>query len=236
MLKYLYNPDFFIFEWTIQHYAHLSWASLLVVIILFQRFKTPVHRRIFFFVLYSVLMEYFSTDDDVKGLFGGIGTSPIYHLLTPGLFFFMTYIFADLFYKGKRRLIGIGCLVTFVLISIVTMFWTGLEVFPTVPVGIYSLTGIMLSVAYFLSLLNSLEIEYLEREPMFWVATGLLVYFSGNFLIWIGYNFLTYDRDFFNSIYSINTMLTILMHGFLLLAIFLNPNRNEHQKQLTKES
>ncbi len=157
-------------------------------------------------------------------LFGDVGTSPLYHLFTPGLFFFMSYIYADFLYRGKYRWFGISLFTVFCLTSVVVILWWGLAAFPTIPICFYSTTGIFLSVAYFLRLLNKLDIEYLEREPMFWAATGLLIYFSGNFLIWIAYNFLTYDRDFFFSIYNINTVLTLLLHVFFLTAFILNPN------------
>lgn len=223
MLKYLYNPDFLDFDWSLKDYAHASWLILLLIILLLRRFRRTEHRRILYFVLYSLFMEYIAGDDDVKELFGDVGTSPIYHILTPGLFFFMSYLFADMIYKGKRRLFGICLLIGFLIVSVGNMAWVGLSNFPTIPVGLYSLTGISLAIGYFLNLLNKVEIEYLEKEPMFWISTGVLIYFSGNFLVWIGYNFLNYDVDFFYSIYRINTFSTMLLHCFFLIALFIDP-------------
>lgn len=223
MLKYLHNPEFWELDGSLASYVRCSWVILVSIILLSRRFKWPVHRRIFIFAVYSLFMEYVASDDDIQELFGDVGTSPIYHLLTPGLFFFMTQIFSQLIYEGKQKIIGFWLMLIFLIVCVMNMFWVGLSAFPTVPVGLYSTTGIFLSVGYFLSLLNSVEIEFLERTPMFWIATGLLIYFSGNFLVWVGYNFLTYDKDFFFSIYRINTFLTIFLHLFFLIAIMLNP-------------
>ncbi|TXF91629.1 hypothetical protein FUA23_00140 [Neolewinella aurantiaca] len=106
----------------------------------------------------------------------------------------------------------------------------GLEVFPSKIVGLYSIAGIILSVGYFLYLLRTLTDYYIERKPMFWVSSGLLIYFAGNFLLWIGLNFITYDRDFFYSIYRINSIVTVLLYVFFTIAIFLNPHdENKHR-------
>jgi len=228
MLKYLYNPDFFDAPEILRDYISFSWMFVLLLIILLRRYKDPVHLRLFYFVLYSVLMEYFSSNKSLSLLFGDVGTSPMYHLLTPGLFFFMSYIYADFLYWGKYQRFGVGLFFAFCLTSLAVVLWWGLAAFPTIPVCFYSTTGIFLSVIYFLRLLNKLDVEYLEREPMFWIATGLLIYFSGNFLIWIAYNFLTYDKEFFFSIYNINTMLTSLLHLFLVAAIIINPGHTNN--------
>lgn len=177
------------------------------------------------FAGYSLLMDYVTSNPDTENLFHPDTNSPWYHLLIPGLFYLMTH-----FYTDYLRAVGYGWLrwvlpaVFTVLVVINAMWWDGFYAFPSRVVVVYSLTGIVLTVGYFVYLLSTLTELYLERQPMFWIASGLLMFFSANFLLWLSMNYLVVDRDIFYSVYRIANAAQILLNVFFTVAICLNPS------------
>jgi len=167
-------------------------------------------------------MEHVSTNPDLKNIFYPGTNSPWYHLGVPVLFFLLTR-FYRVYLKGKS-----GYFLQWILpaafsslVIALAVYDEGFYKFPSIPIGIYSVTGMILSGGYFVYLLRSLAIKRLELDPLFWVSTGFLLYYSGNFLLWLGLTFLTYDRNFFYSIYRINGSLTILLNGLFVLALLI---------------
>lgn len=224
MLEYLYNPDMWAWKWTFKSISIQSWILPLAVALLTRHLKRKDHRRIIAFACYSLLMEHCTSNDRLAHLFHDKTNSGWYHLLTPGLFFLMTRLFADYIKKGKYGWLQWVMPVCFTLFAVVNALWIdGFVKFPSSTVGLYSMTGIFLAIGYFLNLLHRSDIFYLEREPMFWIGAGLMIYYSGNFLIWIGISFLNYDASFFASIYRISLGLTIFLNLFFVTAVLLNP-------------
>ncbi|WP_020569963.1 hypothetical protein [Neolewinella persica] len=180
-------------------------------------------------------MEHISTDPDLKYLFSPGTNSPWYHLGVPLLFFLLTR-FYRVYLKGRS-----GYYLEWLLPAMFTLLVIGLAIyddgfykFPSIPVGLYSLTGIILSGGYFIYLLRSLAVKRLELDPLFWASTGFLLYYSGNFLLWLGLNFLTYDRNFFDSIYRINGSLTILLNCLFVLALLIGKSPESPDTAMSK--
>ncbi|MFT6000219.1 MAG: hypothetical protein ACI81P_002680 [Neolewinella sp.] len=218
MIKYFYNERFQDIDFAV--IAILTWLVPLFVGLLFRRFQSRKHRAIIAFAGFSFLMEHVSTDHDLNHLFSPDTNSPWYHLGVPVLFFLLTR-FYRVYLRGSA-----GYYLEWVLPVVFSLLVVGLAIyddgfykFPSIPVGIYSLTGMILSGGYFIYLLRSLAVKRLELDPLFWVSTGFLLYYSGNFLLWLGLNLLTYDRNFFDSIYRINGVLTIILNGLFVLAL-----------------
>ncbi len=169
-------------------------------------------------------MDQVSVHPATKNLFHPATNYPWYHLLTPGLFLLMTRFFTD--YLRERdldRLTWMLPAVYAVLVLLNAIWGDGFYTFPSGVVALYSLTGIVLAIGYFAHLLQSPEELYLERRPMFWIAAGLLIYFAGNFLLWLGLNELAGDAEVFHRIYAINRVSTILLNLTLSIALLLNP-------------
>ncbi|MEL7161153.1 MAG: hypothetical protein AAFN92_10380, partial [Bacteroidota bacterium] len=169
----------------------------------------------------------------IKYVFHEGTNSGWYHLLTPLLFWFMCRLQLGQVAVAQRYLLQWVVPGIFALICLLNvLFITEFSRFPTVPVGVYAITGILLAIGYFLYLLRTPKTEYLEREPMFWVSTGMLVYYSANFLMWSALTFITYERFFFYSIYRVNTFATLFLNVLFSVAILL-PKSKEYQLNIT---
>lgn len=181
-------------------------------------------------------MEHVSTDIDLKHLFSPGTNSPWYHLGVPVLFFLLTR-FYRVYLGGKPGyfLEWVLPIVFSLLVIVLAINDEGFYKFPSIPIGIYSLTGMILSGGYFIYLLRSLAVKRLELDPLFWASTGFLLYYSGNFLLWLGLTFLTYDRNFFFSVYRINGALTILLNGLFVLSLLVGTPDKTNQALMSNQ-
>jgi hypothetical protein len=226
MWDYFYNPAFWKCGWELLCLGLYSWLLPLIAGLLTRHFRQSDHRHIIAFVGFSLLMEHLSSDSDLIFLLDKETNSPWYHLLTPVLYLLMTRFFTRYLFVGRYRWVQWGLPLGFLLIAVINAIWgNGFYSFPTTTVGLYSVTGMVLAISYFIYLLRTLEVVYLERLPMFWISAGLLIYFAGSFLLWIGLNYINYDFSFFYSIYQINSVVTIVLNLFFTVAICLNPAR-----------
>ncbi|MDO7845362.1 hypothetical protein Q5H92_03260 [Hymenobacter sp. M29] len=66
--------------------------------------------------------------------------------------------------------------------------------------------------------------RHLERDPMFWASTGLLLYFSGNLLIFLTSNLvLKYSPAISRHVWAIHAMLYAFLNVFYSIALSLKP-------------
>lgn len=80
---------------------------------------------------------------------------------------------------------------------------------------------------YFWKLLSELQVRYLAREPMFWVSTGLLVYFLGYLQIALFSNYLLqhYSLEFNRNVWAVHTLLSIVLHLCYCVALWMRPQK-----------
>ncbi len=64
----------------------------------------------------------------------------------------------------------------------------------------------------------------LEREPMFWVSAGALLYFAGNSLIFLTSNLtLAHSRAMSMSVWAVHALLYSFLNGFYIVALSVTP-------------
>lgn len=83
-----------------------------------------------------------------------------------------------------------------------------------------SILLVILSLYWFYRVFQDLEIEKLTEHPMFFINSGVLLYFSGNFFIFTYYNIMSaLDGQIMNEIWHIHSVLNItynLLYGVAL--------------------
>lgn len=87
-------------------------------------------------------------------------------------------------------------------------------------VAVLALVGL-----YFRSkLTRPVSLAPLEREPMFWVSAGLLLYFSGSILIFLSSNALLHlSLEASRNVWAIHALLYIFLNCFYVVALSVNP-------------
>ncbi|QKG54327.1 hypothetical protein [Hymenobacter sp. BRD67] len=80
---------------------------------------------------------------------------------------------------------------------------------------------------YFWKLMSELRVRHLEQEPMFWVSTGLVIYFLGYLQIALFSNYLLrhYSAAFNRNVWAVEILLTIVLHSCYSLALWIRPRK-----------
>lgn len=77
---------------------------------------------------------------------------------------------------------------------------------------------------YFRHLLQELRVQQLQREPMFWVSAGLVIYRLGYLQIALFSNYLLHYSDALNmTIWAVHSLLLIALYSCYCLALWLRP-------------
>ncbi len=86
-----------------------------------------------------------------------------------------------------------------------------------------SLLVILLTLAYYHASLRRPNSPYIWREPLFWVSTGLLFFFAGNFLIYTvtGFAFY-YHRPVVMQLWVVHACLNSLLYSTYAYALWLS--------------
>ena len=97
---------------------------------------------------------------------------------------------------------------------------------PALMVG-ESLLLLALPGLYFRKLLNELHVRDLAHDAMFWVSTGLLLYFLGKLLIGLFSNYLLqhYSTELNVWVWFVHAVLLFVLHSCYLRALWLRPQK-----------
>ena len=89
-----------------------------------------------------------------------------------------------------------------------------------------SLLVLALVLVYFFKVLRELVVVRLEREPMFWVSTGLLLYFAGSVFVFVSSNYvLRHSRTLSLRLWAVHAGLYIVLYGIYSWALWMKPSR-----------
>ncbi len=145
----------------------------------------------------------------------GIANLPILHLFSIIQVVFISFIYYKSF-PGKRVKKGIiFTSIALLIFLIVNSFYIqGFNKFDSNGKGLAGLYFIVLSLMYFHEIFNKEILIKLEEQPMFWINTGILTYFSGNMFLF------TFFNEKFFAIESYYFSLYLIHAVFYLFYIF----------------
>ena len=87
-----------------------------------------------------------------------------------------------------------------------------------------SVIFIILSQVYFYKILIHLDVEFLLREPMFWINTGVLIYFSADIFIFIFGNYLMkYSENLNIQMWAIHAVFLMIFYTLLSVSLCVTP-------------
>ncbi len=196
--------------------------SMLISIILYKKLDPAWLRLFTWFMLFTILVQ-------IAGYIYSFYLKKSNHyifniyLLVQFLFYFR--IFYKTFQTKKLKLLTIWVSIGFTIYTLFNFFYKpGFYTFNTSANTLGSVLTIVFCLLYFVSLFNSdLFINYF-KIPMFWIATGLLFFFAGNFmyLSFIDY-IIKYNLDKSGSIYwFIMVTLNLLLYSLFSIGFLSN--------------
>lgn len=124
-------------------------------------------------------------------------------LLLSHIYAFVSFMLLSLFYQSVlKNFIGRKWFLILMLgfsmfYAVNLVFLQSIQDYPDLPFSISSLVFITLSLLYFYKIMIEAKIVKLTSEPLFWINTGIIIYFTGNLFFHILFNLmLNSSREF----------------------------------------
>lgn len=141
----------------------------------------------------------------------------IFTLIEFGIF---CIVYKMLFNNPKWNFVFLTLIPLFgILIFLEAFYFGNLEEMNIVSRNVELAILIFFSVLYFFDLLSKLENKNVLKQSSFWINTGVLLYASGNFFLFLFSNYLlTESPALLYALYSIHSFLNIVFNAILALA------------------
>jgi hypothetical protein len=142
---------------------------------------------------------------------------PILHLYT--IFeFTLLYLFYLLFYKQYFKVGSFYFLLpVFILVTYIDYKKNGLNEMDSFSVTVESSIFILCSIFSFFYIMRKLIFENILESPFFWINSGILIYFSGNILLFIFSNSLDQTNYYFFWS-TIHSLLNVIYNSVVCIA------------------
>lgn len=187
--------------WIIKINVLTNVIAFIIGLVQYKKFPKEL-KIIFYFVAFGVLTESYSRFHQhyiMKNVM------PVGHFYFPIAFLIMGLFFLKVlknFVETKYVLILIIAFEIYCVIN--TVFIQSLFDYPSLVGSIGAMLLFLFSVAFFTKIMVEAKINNLSREPLVWINTAILIYYTGNF--------------FYHSLY--NLRVTASMEVFLFAAKF----------------
>jgi hypothetical protein len=207
-----------VYPWLIEVSSFSPVLPFIAGLLLLNSRKSRQFRLFFFYVILIIAVEAAS---QLTVYFGTTNNLWLGHVYTPIEFCTIAAIYYCSF---KQPAFKRGILITaggFVLFSVANIYWIeSLTEMNSVARMVENSLLIMLAVLYFYKISNDLTITYLDRDPIFLLSCGILLYKSGTTMSYAMFNAaLAESYDAARICLSIVMVLNILYHSSLIFVL-----------------
>ncbi len=168
------------------------------------------------FLLLTLLIE-------LLGLFmseRGLANLSMYNFFTMSEFVFYLFLFIQAIQKARAKKVILYTIIGYFIFSIINIcIIQGLNNFHTISYSIGCLITVAVCIYYFFELFQLTRSVNLLRDPYFWIASGLLFYYSCSLPI-IGLNnlFSNFPRVIIVNLGTIVSVLNVLLYSLFTIA------------------
>jgi len=206
--------------------TYLRPAPILIPLIIgIIRFKDLRNLKyVFYFVAYGTVNEIASK---ILVKTGATNTLPKVHLYALVSFTLLCIFYKSVFtnYISKKWFRGLFVFY-YTMFTVSLIVFQGIYDYPGLPLSILAVIVIFFSVTYFYKVMVEAEVISLSKEPLIWINTAMLIYYTGNLFYHILFNpFLDFSHEVLRSLGKYNVMLNAIF--YVLIAIgFYKSKRN----------
>ena len=177
-------------------------------------------KAVFFLVLLSVVIEFWARA--VRNM--GEMQNVIYYGFTVGEFLLLEIVFSKAIIPFLSRTFFKLITLFFLCFVAVDMFWlSGINQFNNYSTAVEGLLLIFFSIVFFYKTLKELKIRDLEKEPLFWISTGVLLYFSGSLFIFLFTNYVNSSNTVLFIIWGIHAIFGMILNLFYSITLWMKP-------------
>ncbi len=158
-----------------------------------------------------------------------INNLPVFHFYAIIEFILIINIYrtvlSKMFSKKFFFFLGLG-FIAFGIIN--TIFFQSLFTFNSNVTTTMGLIVIFLSLSYYYSLLKEVKYSALEINPMFWISSGFLIYFSSNLILFFINNTLFKGvSEASRIVWGLHAIVNMVLIIFYTIAIWVNPEKKQ---------
>lgn len=200
--------------------AFSAGLPLLVGLLGWQKLK-QIQRYILALIVFSIFIELLSL---WIGRYLHLSNLFLLHLFSVGQLVLLWLIFRQRLIPPFSRRFFLGTLLVFLLFAVASAIWIdGLFNFNSHARSFEAVIIIFFCLSYFYQRLKQLDLENLESDPLFWVSTGSLVYFSGSLIMFIISNYVASNQEMSFSMWAIHAILNTFNNIFFMIALWVRP-------------
>lgn len=147
------------------------------------------------------------------------------HIYTLSEFIILALFFRTIIYNNTIKKGLFIVIIVFGLFKMIDMVWiTGTEKLDSLAITISSLFFTGLSLYFYWQTFQRLEVESLERYPLFWINTGILFYFAGNLITFIFSNYITQQGyEYFITHWLLHNLFSLFKYIAFSIGLWLLP-------------
>jgi hypothetical protein len=168
--------------------------AFIIGCVYYKNFSKEI-KIVFYFVALGVFTEIFSRSYKI---FVTQNTGPIGHFYFPMAFFIMGMFYLVTlkdFIKSRYIMILIILFEIFSIINV--LFIQDLYEFPSVTGSVGAIIMFLFSVLFFTKVMTEAKILKLSKEPLIWINSAVLIYYTGNFIFYVLLNYANkHSREF----------------------------------------
>lgn len=168
--------------------------AFIIGVILYKRFPKEI-KIVFYFVAFGVATEIFTK---FYIHFWMKKTGPIGHFYFPVAFFIMGMFFLATLKDFIKPVYILSLIISFEVLSLINvLFIQDLFEFPSLTGSIGAMILFLFSIAFFTKVMAEAKILKLSQEPLIWINTAILIYYTGNFIFYAMLNYAnSHSREF----------------------------------------
>ncbi|KYG75933.1 hypothetical protein AWW68_08880 [Roseivirga spongicola] len=212
-------------------YGWYVFVPVLVGLIFFKKLNKP-QVLIFYITLLSGLNHLASKI--VRSVATDHNNAWVFHVYVPLIFWLTWRLYKaeleKIFFRGFFNLL-LGVCFSFFIVN--SLFIQDLKTVPSNGIFVISGVFIMFGFSYFYSLLKQTQFKSLEKEPVFWFTSGVIMYYSSTILIFllvfsnleVSYRSLEEEKLATVIVSILNVFFNLVLVTSYLIALWVKPPR-----------
>jgi hypothetical protein len=174
--------------------------------------------------LYFLISTMFDWGEEIASNYHVTNNFPAIHAIIIISLLFYTIIYYKAFSSLLlKRMVFILSSLGFLVLIVSTIFFEGFMDYPSISNTVLSVVAIVFSLVYFYQLLTRQEFVHIEKQGLFWINAGVLLYFATNvFLFMLFAQILKNHKEDF---YMIHTVTNIIANILFTVGLLCKPQK-----------
>lgn len=168
--------------------------AFIIGCIYFKYFSKEI-KIVFYFVAFGIATETFTR---LYKHFWMQNTMPIGHFYFSIAFLIMGLFYLHLLKGYVKPAFILSLIISFEVFCVINvLFIQDLFEYPSLTGSIGTMILFLFSIAFFTKVMSEAKITKLAQEPLIWINSAVLIYYTGNFIFYVLYNYsLSYSTEF----------------------------------------